>query len=61
MARGLEGRKGCNILGGSWVSPLIGVKNIVTLLISPLITTHEPPSRGCKSITRMTTGTLEVL
>ena len=35
------------LLGGSWVvisrvmSPLIG---IVTLLITPLITTHEPPS-----------------
>ena len=35
-------------LGGSWVvisrviSPLIC---IVTLLITPLITTHEPPSR----------------
>ena len=39
------------ILGGSWVvingviSPLIGVITIVTLLISPLITAHEPPSR----------------
>ena len=38
------------LLGGSWVvisgaiSPLIGVITIVTLLISPLITTHEPPS-----------------
>ena len=28
-----------------WViSPLIGVISIVTLLITPLITTHEPPS-----------------
>ena len=38
------------ILGGSWVvksmciSPLIWVITIVTLLITPLITTHEPPS-----------------
>ena len=42
------------ILGGSWVvisgviSPLIWVIIIVTLLITPLITTHEPPSRGLK-------------
>ena len=41
------------ILGGSWVvisrviSPLIGVITIVILLITSLITTHEPPSRGC--------------
>ena len=40
------------ILGGSWVvisrviSPLIGLITIVTLLITSLITTHEPPSRG---------------
>ena len=40
------------ILGGSWVvisgviSPLIWVITIVTLLITPLITTHEPPSRN---------------
>ena len=39
------------VLGGSWVvisrviSPLIWVISTVTLLISPLITTHEPPSR----------------
>ena len=38
------------ILGGSWVvingviSPLIWVITIVTLLIAPLVTTHEPPS-----------------
>ena len=38
------------VLGGSWVvirgviSPLIWVINTVTLLITPLITTHEPPS-----------------
>ena len=38
------------LLGGSWVvisgliSPLIWVISIVTLLITPLITTHEPPS-----------------
>ena len=39
-------------LGGSWVvisrvlSPLIWAINMVTLLIPPLLTTHEPPSRG---------------
>ena len=38
-------------LGGSWVvisgdiSPLIWVMTIVTLRMTPLITTHEPPSR----------------
>ena len=41
-----------SVLGGSWVvisgviSPLIWVITIVILLITPLITTHEPPSRG---------------
>ena len=42
------------VLGGSWVvingviSPLIWVITIVTLLIiTPLITTHEPPSVFC--------------
>ena len=40
------------ILGGSWVvtngvrSPLIWVLITVTLLITPLIATHEPPSRA---------------
>ena len=40
------------VLGGSWVvingaiSPLIWVRIMVTLLITPVITTHEPPSRG---------------
>ena len=40
------------LLGGSWVvisgviSPLIWVITIVTLLITPLITNHEPPSRA---------------
>ena len=39
------------LLGGSWVvisgviSPLIWVVSIATLLITPLTTTHEPPSR----------------
>ena len=39
------------LLGGSWVvisrviSPLTWVTSIVTLLLTPLITTHEPPSR----------------
>ena len=38
------------LLGGSWVvisrviSPLIWVISTVTLLVTPLITTHEPPS-----------------
>ena len=42
---------GSNLLGGSWVGisvvirPLIWVMTIVTLLIAPLITTHEPPSK----------------
>ena len=40
------------VLGGSWVvisgaiSPLIWVISIVNPLITLLITTHEPPSRG---------------
>ena len=38
------------VLGGSWVvisgviSPLIWVISLATLLITPFITTHEPPS-----------------
>ena len=38
------------LLGGSWVvingviSPLIWLNITVTLLVTPLITTHEPPS-----------------
>ena len=42
-------------LGGSWVvisgviSPLIWAISIVTLLISLLITAHEPPSSGHSS------------
>ena len=42
----------CSLLGGSWVvisgviRPLIWVITIVTLLITPLVTTHEPPSTG---------------
>ena len=40
-------------LEGSWVvvtgvtSPRMSVIHMVTLLITPLITTHEPPSRDC--------------
>ena len=40
-----------DLLGGSWavrsgvISPLTWVISIVTLLITLLITTHEPPSR----------------
>ena len=44
------------ILGGSWVvrsggviSPLVWVITVVTLLIAPLITTHEPASRFRRS------------
>ena len=39
------------LLGGSWVvisgvlSPLIWGKRIVTLLLTRLITAHEPPNR----------------
>ena len=29
------------------ISPLIGAISIMTLLITPLITTHEPPSGVC--------------
>ena len=42
------------VLGGSWVaisgvtSPLIWVITIVTLLITPLITTHEPQTLNPK-------------
>ena len=45
-----------SLLGGSWVvisrfiSPLIWVIAIVTLIITPLITTHEPPSRCCRGL-----------
>ena len=44
------GRRIPVILGGSWVvismviSTLIWVVTAVTLLLTPLITTHEPPS-----------------
>ena len=44
------GLHGVELLGGSWVvirgviSLLIWVIIMVTLLITPLITTHEPPS-----------------
>ena len=44
------------VLGGSWavisgvLSPLIWVISIATLLITPLITTHEPPSRVCRDL-----------
>ena len=45
-----------SLLGGSWVvisgviSPLIRVIITATLLITPLITTHEPPSRACSRL-----------
>ena len=45
-------RRALGLLGGSWVvisgviSPLIWSVTIVTLLTTPLITTHEPPSRN---------------
>ena len=43
--------KSKTLLGGSWVvisgaiSPVIWVISKVTLLITPLTTTHEPPSK----------------
>ena len=43
------------LLGGSWVviswvmRPLISVIIMVTLLITPLITTQEPPSRASEN------------
>ena len=42
-----------HLLGGSWVvvagvtSPRMSLIHMVTLLLTPLITTHEPPSRDC--------------
>ena len=48
--------------GGSWVgisgviSPLIWVITIVILLITLLITTHEPPSRAWKLALRESEG-----
>ena len=50
------------LLGGSWVvisgviNPLIWVIIIVTLLIIPLITAHEPPSRPHKQLQHLTFG-----
>ena len=41
--RGLPGSSGVVISGG--ISPLIWVLSIVTLLITLLISTHDPPSR----------------
>ena len=47
------------LLGGSWVvrssksgykSPNMGYIAIVHLLITPLVTTHEPPSKGCLKV-----------
>ena len=44
--------QGSSLLGGSWVvisgviGPLIWVIAILALLKTPLITTHEPPSRA---------------
>ena len=43
------------LLGGSWVaisgviSPLIWVLTIATLLIAPLVTTHEPPGKALRT------------
>ena len=51
MFKGLRLRV-AGFLGGSWVvisrviSPIIWVMITVTLLTTPLITTHEPLSRG---------------
>ena len=44
-----------DVVGGSWevisgvISTLIWVITIATLLITPLITTHEPPSRAIEA------------
>ena len=38
-------RDGEGLLGGSWVVMSRRVISIVTLLRTPLVTTHEPPSR----------------
>ena len=38
----------CGLLGGSWVVLSRVVIIIVTLLVTPLRTTHEPPSREPK-------------
>ena len=37
---------GSGVVISSVISPLIWVISIVTLLITLLVTTHEPPSRG---------------
>ena len=48
-----------SVLGGSWVvisiaiSPLMWVITIVILLITPLITTHEPPSSMAQQLVAM--------
>ena len=49
---GLKSPRGLGLLGGSWVAtsrvisrPTI-VINYIRGLITPLITTHEPPSRA---------------
>ena len=39
----------------------MGYKYIVTLLITLLITTHEPPSRGAKTLQDLNTRTLKPL
>ena len=45
-----------DILGGSWVvvngviSPLIWVISIVTVLTTPLVTAHEPPSGAYRRV-----------
>ena len=37
-------------MGSGVISPLIWLITIVSLLITPLITTHEPPSIGVATI-----------
>ena len=64
---GVERDCACTQLGGSWVvlsgvrSPLIWVISIVALLITLLITTHEPPSnpmRFRRSLYQVSAGLL---
>ena len=43
----LKGSIGLLVVISGVLSPLIWVITIVTLLITPLITTHDPPSRLC--------------
>ena len=53
-----------DLLGASWVvvggviGLLIWVILAATLLITPILTTHEPPSRGLDLLLRVSQGSL---